>query len=75
MRETKRLRGQSGCKSQLTNKDLFLSVAETAEVLGVSEITVKRHWRVAKAWLYDKLSERLKLSSALRIFNNHNCFN
>jgi RNA polymerase sigma factor (TIGR02999 family) len=32
-----------------------LSVEETAKVLGVSEITVKRHWRVAKAWLYDKL--------------------
>jgi RNA polymerase sigma factor (TIGR02999 family) len=26
-----------------------LSVEETAEVLGVSEITVKRHWRMAKA--------------------------
>lgn len=33
-----------------------LSVAETAEVLDVSEITVKRHWRMAKAWLYGQLS-------------------
>lgn len=33
-----------------------LSVEETAEVLGVSEITVKRHWRMAKAWLYGQLS-------------------
>lgn len=32
-----------------------LSVEETAEVMGVSEITVKRHWRVAKGWLYEKL--------------------
>lgn len=32
-----------------------LSIAETAEVLGVSEITVKRHWRVAKAWLFNKI--------------------
>ena len=32
-----------------------LSVEETAEVLGVSEITVKRHWRMAKAWLYGQL--------------------
>ena len=32
-----------------------LSVEETAQVLGVAEITVKRHWRVAKAWLYDRL--------------------
>jgi RNA polymerase sigma factor (TIGR02999 family) len=33
-----------------------LSVEETAEVLGVSEITVKRHWRMAKAWLYGQLA-------------------
>lgn len=33
-----------------------LSVQETAEVLGVSEITVKRHWRMAKAWLYGQIS-------------------
>ncbi|HEV3057437.1 MAG TPA: sigma-70 family RNA polymerase sigma factor [Vicinamibacterales bacterium] len=29
-----------------------LTVEETAEVLGISEGTVKREWRVAKAWLY-----------------------
>jgi RNA polymerase sigma factor (TIGR02999 family) len=28
-----------------------LSVEETAEVLGVSSVTVKRDWRVARAWL------------------------
>jgi RNA polymerase sigma-70 factor, ECF subfamily len=33
-----------------------LSVEETAEVLGVSAITVKRHWRMTKAWLYGQLS-------------------
>ncbi len=32
-----------------------LSVEETAEVLDVSEITVKRHWRMAKAWLYGRI--------------------
>jgi RNA polymerase sigma factor (TIGR02999 family) len=29
-----------------------LSVEETAEVLNVTPITIKRHWRMAKAWLH-----------------------
>jgi len=33
-----------------------LSVEETAEVLKVSAITVKREWRAARAWLYRELS-------------------
>jgi len=33
-----------------------LSVEETAEVLKVSPITVKREWRGARAWLYRELS-------------------
>ncbi|HNU09120.1 MAG TPA: ECF-type sigma factor, partial [Pyrinomonadaceae bacterium] len=33
-----------------------LSVEETAEVMGVSEITVKRHWKLAKAWLYGQIA-------------------
>ena len=32
-----------------------LSEAETAEVLGVAPVTVKRHWRMAKAWLYGRM--------------------
>ncbi|MBX7170350.1 MAG: sigma-70 family RNA polymerase sigma factor [Pyrinomonadaceae bacterium] len=32
-----------------------LSVAETAEVLGISEATVVRQWRVARAWLYQEI--------------------
>ncbi len=32
-----------------------LSVDESAQVLGVSPTTVKRDWRVAKAWLYREL--------------------
>ena len=32
-----------------------LSVEETAEVLRVSPVTVKRDWRAAKAWLYREL--------------------
>jgi RNA polymerase sigma factor (TIGR02999 family) len=33
-----------------------LSVEETAEVLKVSAITVKRDWRMARTWLYQSLS-------------------
>ena len=33
-----------------------LSVAETADVLGISPATVKRHWSVARAWLYRELA-------------------
>jgi len=33
-----------------------LSVEETAQVLGVSAVTVKRQWRMAKAWLYGKVN-------------------
>jgi RNA polymerase sigma factor (TIGR02999 family) len=32
-----------------------LNVDETAEVLGVSAVTVKRDWRAARAWLYREL--------------------
>lgn len=44
-------------KSRLVELRYFggLSVEETAEVLGVSAITVKRHWRMAKAWLINAL--------------------
>jgi RNA polymerase sigma factor (TIGR02999 family) len=33
-----------------------LSVEETAEVLKVSTVTIKRDWRAAKLWLYRELS-------------------
>ncbi len=33
-----------------------LSVEETAEVLKVSTVTVKRDWRAARAWLYRELT-------------------
>jgi len=32
-----------------------LTIEETAEVLGISDSTVKREWRMAKAWLKTKL--------------------
>ena len=44
-------------KSRLVELRYFggLSVEETAEVLNVSEVTVKRHWRMAKAWLAEAI--------------------
>lgn len=33
-----------------------LDVSETAEVMGVSESTVKRDWAIAKAWLHRELT-------------------
>ena len=32
-----------------------LSVAETADVLGLSERTIRREWQFARAWLFDAL--------------------
>jgi RNA polymerase sigma-70 factor (ECF subfamily) len=32
------------------------SIEETAEVLGISPATVKRHWSTARIWLYQQLS-------------------
>jgi RNA polymerase sigma-70 factor, ECF subfamily len=46
-------------KSKMVELRYFggLTVEETAEVLGVSAITVKRHWRMTKAWLYGQLTK------------------
>jgi RNA polymerase sigma factor (sigma-70 family) len=33
-----------------------LQGAEIAEALGISEITVKRNWKVARAWLVSRFS-------------------
>lgn len=32
-----------------------MTIEETAEVLGISNITVRRDWNLAKAWLYQEL--------------------
>jgi RNA polymerase sigma factor (TIGR02999 family) len=47
-------------KSRVVEMRFFggLSVEETAETLGVSPETVKRDWRMAKAWLMKELDER-----------------
>jgi RNA polymerase sigma factor (TIGR02999 family) len=33
-----------------------LTIEEVAEALGISDSTVKREWRVARAWLYQQIS-------------------
>jgi RNA polymerase sigma factor (sigma-70 family) len=46
-------------KSRVVELRFFggLSVEETAEVLSVSEETILRDWRLAKAWLLREMSE------------------
>ena len=45
-------------QSQIVELRFFggLSIEETAEVLGVSPATVKRHWTTARIWLHRELS-------------------
>jgi RNA polymerase sigma factor (TIGR02999 family) len=45
-------------KSKVVELRFFggMSVDETAEALDVSAVTVMREWRMAKAWLYDLIS-------------------
>jgi RNA polymerase sigma factor (TIGR02999 family) len=45
-------------QSQIVELRFFggLSVEETAEVLGISPATVKRHWTSARIWLHSQLS-------------------
>jgi RNA polymerase sigma factor (TIGR02999 family) len=43
-----------------------LSVAQTAEVVGVSPATVKREWSVAKAWLMREMKDYDLNGSAIR---------
>jgi DNA-directed RNA polymerase specialized sigma24 family protein len=47
-------------QSQLVELRFFggLTVQETATVLGVAPITVKRDWALARAWLYRELNGR-----------------
>jgi len=45
-------------KGQIVEMRFFggLSVEETAEVLKISPVTVKRDWRAAKAWLFREMA-------------------
>lgn len=51
------LAGVDEFKSRIIELRYFggLTVEETAEVLGVTPVTINRHWRMAKAWLYGKM--------------------
>jgi RNA polymerase sigma factor (TIGR02999 family) len=46
-------------KAQIVNLRYFtgMSVPETAQVLGISERTLHRHWRFIKAWLKSRLGK------------------
>jgi RNA polymerase sigma-70 factor, ECF subfamily len=46
-------------KSRIVELRFFggLTIEETAEVLGISPDTVKRDWRMARAWLYSEISK------------------
>ena len=52
-------------KSRLVELRYFggLSIEETAEVLGVSTMTVKRGWAMAQAWLYRDLKRTAEAAS------------
>ena len=53
-------------KSRVVEMRYFggLSVDETAEFLGISPETVKRDWRVAKAWLFGALTDEQDRTSS-----------
>jgi RNA polymerase sigma factor (sigma-70 family) len=52
------LAGIDGRKGRVVELRYFggLSIEETAEFLGVSVDTVKRDWKMAKAWLHAELT-------------------
>lgn len=49
---------KSGSRAQVVELRFFagLSVRETARAMGIHEITVKRHWKFAQAWLLSRMS-------------------
>ena len=55
-----------GRKSRVVELRYFggLEIEETAEALGVSVDTVKRDWRMAKAWLIAELTSKTGIGGA-----------
>jgi RNA polymerase sigma factor (TIGR02999 family) len=60
-----RLAAEDSLKADVVKLRFFvgLSDAETAEVLGVSQRTVERHWAFAKAWLFEAIRQRAQRGS------------
>ncbi len=56
----KRLEAIDPERAKIVEQRFFagLTIEEIAAASGVSESTVKRQWRVARAWLIDELSQR-----------------
>jgi RNA polymerase sigma factor (TIGR02999 family) len=54
-----RLEEQSPQQAEVVRLRFYagLSVEETAKAMNVSEITVKRAWRYARAWLWRQMNE------------------
>jgi RNA polymerase sigma factor (TIGR02999 family) len=53
----KQLAVKSPARAQVVELRFFagITVAETAELMGVQPITVKRHWKFAQAWLLSRM--------------------
>ncbi len=61
-----KLAAESPQKAEIVKLRYFggLEHAEIAEVLGVSEPTVRRHWAYARSWLYAELKAEMEKSRA-----------
>ena len=57
-----KLAAESPQKAEIVKLRYFggLEHAEIAEVLGVSEPTVRRHWAYARSWLYAELKAQME---------------
>ena len=55
-----RLAAHSPIEAQVVKLRFFvgMTVAESAEVLGLSERTVKQYWSHAKTWLYREIQSK-----------------